>query len=238
MEYTTAELMVSVLCKSLKDGEVAIMGAFSAVPVLSCRLAQQTHAPNLSFIVGGSGAVNPMLEPLTSSSCDYALLKSESVAPLPDVIDFEAKTQIDVFFAGGLQIDGHGNCNLVGVGDYRKPKVRGPGTVGLTFLSRARRYIVYTMTHSTRTFVDKIDFVSGGGNASSIVTPLCVMEFDKHKNVRLVSTHPNVDVKTVVENTGFALNTDDVKTTKAPSQEELNIMRKLDPQGVARNSIK
>jgi len=157
---------------------------------------------------------------------------------LTDVIDFEARTEIDVFFAGGLQIDKHGNCNLVGVGDYNKPKVRGPGTVGLAFLSRARRYMIYTMAHSKRTFVEKVDFVSGTGNPSLIVTPLCVMGFDKDKQVRLISTHPNVDTKDVVENTGFELITDDVKVTEGPSAEELKIMRRLDPLGVARNTVK
>lgn len=238
MDYTKGELMVSVLSRALKDGEVAIMGAFSTIPMLSCRLAQLTHAPNITYIAGGSGAVNPKLEPLAASSCDFALTKSECVLPLPDVIDFEARTEIDVFFAGGLQIDKYGNCNLVCVGDYNKPKLRGPGTVGLTFLSRARSYIVYAMSHSKRNFVDKVDFVSGSGNPSMIVTPLCVMGFDENRRVKLISVHPNVDVKDVVDNTGFELNTDNVETTKEPHPKDLEIMRKLDPHGIARYSVK
>jgi len=238
MDYAKGELIVSVLSKALKDGEVAIMGAFSAIPMLSCRLAQLTHAPNLTYIAGGSGAINPKLDPLVASSCDFSLLKSEAAVPLPDVIDFEARTEIDVFFAGGLQIDKHGNCNLVCVGDYKKPKVRGPGTVGLTFLSRARRYIIYTTTHSKRNFVEKVDFISGGGNPSLIVTPLCVMGFGEDKIAKLVSVHPKVDVKDVIDNTGFELSAEKVETTKEPSPEELELMRKLDPQGVAIYSVK
>jgi glutaconate CoA-transferase subunit B len=238
MDYTTGELIVSVLSRALKDEEVAIMGAFSAIPMLSCRLAQLTHAPNLSYIAGGSGAINPKLEPLVASSCDFALLKSECVVPLSEIIDFEARTEIDVFFAGGLQVDRKGNCNLVCVGDYDAPKVRGPGTVGLAFLSRARRYMIYTMTHSKRTFVEKVDFVSGGGSPSLIVTPLCVMGFDQDGSAKLVSVHPNVDTKDVIDNTGFELSAENVGTTKEPGSDELEIMRTLDPLGVARYSVR
>ena len=115
-----AELMAYTLSKHLNDGEVAIMGAFSGIPMLASRLAQLTHAPNLSYITGGSGAVNPLLEPLVASSCDDRLLKAECVVPLSDVIDFEARTEIDIFFAGGLQIDERGNCNLTGDGLYEE----------------------------------------------------------------------------------------------------------------------
>ena len=143
-DMTTAEIMTVALAHHLNDGELVIMGAFSMIPMLASRLAQETHAPNLSWIAGGSGAVNPRLEPLVLSSCDVRLLKSESVLPLSTVIDFEGKTRIDLFFAGGLQIDKYGNCNLVCIGDYKAQKLRGPGTVGLPFLARAKRYAIYT----------------------------------------------------------------------------------------------
>jgi glutaconate CoA-transferase subunit B len=206
-----------------------------------------THAPNLSYITGGSGAVNPLLEPLPASSCDDRLLKAECVVPLSDVIDFEARTEIDIFFAGGLQIDERGNCNLIGIGSPGKIKFRGPGSVGLPFLSRARRYAIYAMSHSARTFVKKVDFVSGpgfvegknfpGGGPSLVVTPLCVMDFADEK-MRLKSVHPGVSVDDVVQNTGFELRVpDDVPETEPPSDEAMELMREIDPLGVGRNSL-
>lgn len=247
VEVKTAEMMASALSKHLSDGEVAIMGAFSGIPMLASRLAQMTHAPNLSYITGGSGAVNPLLEPLPASSCDDRLLKAECVLPLSDVIDFEARTEIDIFFAGGLQIDVRGNCNLIGIGRPGEIKFRGPGSVGLPFLSRARRFAVYTMNHSVRTFVEKVDFVSGPGfvdgkdfpssGPSLVVTPLCVMDFHEER-MRLKSVHPGVSVDDVVQNTGFELRIpDDVPQTGLPTEEELELMREIDPLGVARNSL-
>ncbi|MFQ6128845.1 MAG: CoA-transferase subunit beta [Thermoplasmata archaeon] len=247
VEVKTAELMASVLSKHLEDGEVAIMGAFSAIPMLASRLAQMTHAPNLTYIAGGSGAVNPLLEPLVASSCDDRLLRAECILPLSDVIDFEARTEIDIFFAGGLQIDERGNCNLIGVGKPGEMKLRGPGSVGLPFLSRARRYAIYAMNHSPRTFVENVDFISGpgfvegknfpGGGPSLVVTPMCVMDFHE-KRMRLMSVHPGVSVDDVVENTGFNLQIPEkVFDTELPTEKELELMREIDPLGVARNSL-
>lgn len=247
VEITKADIMTVAMAKGLKDEEVVIMGAFSALPMLASRLAQLTHAPNLTFICGGSGAVNPLLDPLPESSCDDRLLKAECVYPLPDVIDLESRPEIDVFFAGGLQIDAKANCNLIGIGKPGELKFRGPGSVGLPFLSRAKRFIVYTMAHNTRNFVPEVDFISGPGfidkellseGPSLIITPLCVMDFED-KRMRLKSVHPGATTDMVQENTGFELIIpEDVGDTPLPTEEELAHMLRLDPLGSARESIR
>ncbi|HYM96444.1 MAG TPA: CoA-transferase, partial [Candidatus Sulfotelmatobacter sp.] len=215
--YTTAELMTAVMARQLRPGELAIMGAVSALPQAACRLAQLTSAPGLWFIAGGSGAVNPHLDPLVASSCDERLLDADVVMTLPDVILVEGRGDlIDVFFAGGMQIDVHGNCNLGPIGPWRHPTMRGPGGVGLPFVSRAGRIVIYAMSHDRRTFVEHVDFVSGpgfinghnhlpGGGPSLIVTPLCTMDFDHDSHVaRLLTLHPGVTLDQVLEATGFA----------------------------------
>lgn len=251
-EYATSELMASIMAHHLQDGEVAVMGAVSMVPMAACRLAQETHAPNLTWIAGGSGAVNPRLYPLVPSSCDYDLLRSDCALPLPDVILLEGRGAFDVFFAGGLQIDQFGNCNLVCVGDWEKPALRGPGTVGLPFLPRARRVVIYTQAHNRRTFVPKVDFLSGPGFLSGgeelasygvpgkgpalVVTPLATMDFEpESKRMRLKTVHPGVTVEQVRDNTGFDLIIPDrVPESAPPTEEELAILRAIDPAGIVR----
>lgn len=254
--YSTAELMACVMSRHLQDGEVAIMGAVSMIPMAACRMAQETHAPNLYYIAGGSGAVNPHLEPLVFSSCDDENLRSDAAMALPDVILLEGHgKRLDVFFGGGLQIDKYGNCNLVCIGDWHKPALRGPGTVGLPFLPRAGRVVIYTTSHNARTLVEKVDFNSGpgfldgpegwaakglpGNGPALVVTPLCAMDFDeKSKIMRLQSVHPGVTVEQVVENTGFKLIVPEhVPTTPEPTETELKALRQIDPTGVARNLI-
>jgi acyl CoA:acetate/3-ketoacid CoA transferase beta subunit len=47
--------------------------------------------------------------------------------------------------------------------------------------------------------------------------------------MRLVSTHPDVTVDEVVEQTGFPLAVDDPAVTRAPTAEELAIIRDMAP---------
>ncbi|MFI5282185.1 MAG: CoA-transferase subunit beta [Candidatus Dormibacterales bacterium] len=251
--YSVPELMAVAMSRHLADGEVAIMGAVSALPMAACRLAQRTHAPDLWFVAGGSGAVNPHLSPIPPSSCDARLLEADAVLPLPEVVMLEGRGDVfDVFFAGGLQIDAHGNANLEVVGDPASPRLRGPGGVGLPFLPLAGRVVLYTMSHDVRTFVERVDFVSGPGflggphewkssrhcgrGPALVVTPLCTFAFDDDSlRARLRTLHPGVTEKQVREATGFDLGVSgQVGQTEPPSSVELEILRGIDSGGLLR----
>lgn len=256
-DWTVPELMAVEMSRHLAAGEVAIMGAVSSLPMAACRLAQETHAPGLWFVAGGSGAVNPHLSPIPESSCDERLLRADCVLPLPDVVMLEGRGDVfDVFFAGGLQIDVHGNTNLAHVGDAAHPKLKGPGGVGLPFLPLAGRVVIYTMSHDPRTLVEKVDFVSGPGflegpeewsrkrrdgrGPALIVTPLCTMDFDPSTlRARIRSVHPGVSAAHVQEMTGFDLRLpaeNEAPETLPPSQHELEILRRIDSAGLLRRA--
>jgi glutaconate CoA-transferase, subunit B len=248
--YETQELMAAVMARALKDGEVAGTGAGSAVARAACRLAQLLHAPNLSYVAGGSGAFNSFSEPLTASSCDYANLLCEAVMPVADVITSVAGGKLDVFFCGGLQVDKFGNLNLSLIGDPAKPTLRGPGSAGLPFISAARRSIIFMTEHSRRNFVEKVDFVTApgfldggeswrkakaegrltGNGPALVVSNLAVLDFEEEsKAMRLVSVHPNVTIEQVQAATGFELIVPaEVRTTTPPSPTELRLLRELD----------
>ncbi|MHB8456947.1 MAG: hypothetical protein ACYDBS_04560, partial [Acidimicrobiales bacterium] len=135
--WSPGELMAVELARQLRDDDVAVMGTASALPQLACRLAKQTHAGDLWFVAGGTCGVNPHLAPAVPSCCDESLLQADTAVPLRDIVLLEGRGDVfTVFFSGGLQIDAHGNCNLVTVGEWARPRLRGPGTVGLPFLSR------------------------------------------------------------------------------------------------------
>ncbi|HET7421640.1 MAG TPA: CoA-transferase [Candidatus Dormibacteraeota bacterium] len=234
--WTTSELMAAEMSRHIADGEVAIMGAVSALPMAACRLAQATHAPASWFVAGGSGAVNPHATPLPQSSCDDRLLDAACVLPLPEVVMLEGRGDVfDVFFAGGLQIDAFGNTNLERIGRAEHPRLKGPGGVGLSFLPLAGRVVIYTMTHDPRTLVEQVDFVSGpaksltGRGPVLIVTPLCTMDFDPDTGrARLRTVHPGVTADQVRAATGFALAVQDsVPETEPPSRRDLEVLRRL-----------
>jgi glutaconate CoA-transferase subunit B len=237
-------IMAAAIAGALRDGEVVVMGANPLLPLAGSRLAQLTHAPNLTLIVGPSGGVNTLVEPLAPSAGDYANLVAEAILDFPDVLMLQMGGRADVFFAGGLQIDRRGNCNLALVGDPKRPTLRGPGSAGIPWAHSSRRTILYAASHTKRVFVPKVDFVSLAGwpekttprqmGPELVLTPLAVLDFTPQGDMRLVSMHPGVSVQEVLDNTSFDLTLPegDVPTTPEPIEEQMRIMREFDPDGL------
>jgi acyl CoA:acetate/3-ketoacid CoA transferase beta subunit len=107
--------------------------------------------------------------------------------------------------------------------------------------------------HSAKVFVERVDYVCGLGydraaqlgaggrfhRIGRVVTNLAVLDFDTpDRSMRVASLHPGVTLADVQAKTGFALATaHDVPTTRAPTDEELQIIRALDPDGRARKEL-
>lgn len=236
-------VMAATMSHALRDGEVVVAGANSLLPMAAARLAQLTHAPNLSLVAGASGGVNSLMEPLVPSSGDYSNLVAEAVLSFPEVLMMQMGGNADVFFAGGVQIDRRGNCNLAYVGAQEKPLLRGPGSAGLPWAAACKRTILYTTSHNTRLFVPKVDFISLAGwpekpshehGPGLVVTPLAVMDFTSEGDMRLVSVHSGVTIDEVVRNTGFEMimPQSEAPTTPQPTPEEMRLMREFDLDGL------
>jgi glutaconate CoA-transferase subunit B len=237
-------IMAAAIAHALRDGETLFIGANPLIPLAGARLAQLTHAPDLTIVAGASGGVNPLLEPLAPSSGDYANLVAEAVLSFDDVLLMVMGGHADVFFAGGIQIDRFGNCNLATVGEHGNPHLRGPGSAGIPWASRARRTILYTTSHTRRVFVPQVDFVSLSGWPTSlqgkrhgpelVVTPLAVLDFTSQGTMRLVSVHTAVTPEEVRDNTGFDLAgpEGDVPVTPQPTTREMLLMRGFDLDGL------
>jgi glutaconate CoA-transferase subunit B len=238
-------VMAAAISPALRDGETLFIGANPLIPFAGARLAQLTHAPNLTMIAGASGGVNPLLDPLAPSSGDYANLVAEAVLPFQEVLMLFMGGHGDVFFAGGLQIDQRGNCNLATVGSHDRPVLRGPGSAGIPWASRAKRTILYTTAHTKRVLVPHVDFVSLAGwtdvsEADSAfsgpelaITPLAVLDFSGGA-MRLVSVHAGVTPEEVADNTGFDLIMPEgqVPVTAQPTAQEMLHMRTFDLDGL------
>ncbi|HLC27024.1 MAG TPA: CoA-transferase [bacterium] len=256
--YSTAELMAVVLSRELRDGEFGALGAASQIPMAAVKLAKLTHAPNLSWLCGGSGAINSKLPTLLQSAADYRnLFGAEYRTSMEDVVDMEMRGRVHFACLGGMQIDQYGNSNMVCVGDYHNPTVRGPGTVGLIFTAAFGRVYIYLHHHNPQILVEKVDFISGPGfydgsrmrdefvnkNAKGpcmVLTPLAVFDFDEiSRKMRLCSVHPGCTVEQVLAKTGFRpLLKEPITQTQAPTEEELALLRtQVDPEGVLRQLI-
>jgi glutaconate CoA-transferase, subunit B len=131
-----------------------------------------------------------------------------------ELFDCAAQGRVDAFFLGGGQIDGHGNINLVGTGDYPTSAVRWPGSFGSAYLYHlVPRVILFREEHSPRVFVPKVDFVSAAamtpevarrGGPYALLTNMAVFDFDKARGgFRLRSVHPPYTAQDIRANTGF-----------------------------------
>ena len=162
---------------------------------------------------------------------------------LPQMIDF-IDWQVHFFdFAilGALQTDRFGNINTVCIGDHARPKLRGPGTVGISALcGLSRRFYIMMTRHDRSAFVPKVDFICGAGHmqggtfahrrraARGRTAPgrrrrsACSTSRRWCKAMRIKSLHDGVTLDEARNNTGFDLIVPDKieRTAAAPTDEE------------------
>lgn len=246
-----AEYMAVALARALRDDEWGACGAYSAIPMSAFMLARRQHAPNLWWMSGGGGAINPRCVLVDSSSNHWTWQGAEAVFTIEDIVDYEfggwrRKPNVGLF--GGIQVDRNGSVNMVGIGEYPKLKLRGPGTVGLAFAAHFHRTMIYLNKHDDRTLVEQVAYTSAPGHTEMrrkhvgkhshgpelIVTPQAVFAFDEQGNAQLRSITPGHSEKEVREHTGFDFTTvDGLGETEPPTPEQLAILREeIDPLGL------
>ena len=110
--------------------------------------------------------------------------------------------------------------------------------------------MIVAIKHDKRRFVEKVDFVTSpgfldgnstrqdagliSGGMYRVVTDLAIMGFDeKNRSMKVEALHPGVTAEEVRDNTGFdILIENNIGTTEAPTEEELGVLRGLDPERV------
>ncbi|MFQ6074827.1 MAG: CoA-transferase subunit beta [Candidatus Bathyarchaeia archaeon] len=262
---TVWEVMATAVAHELKDDEKWFIGLatgektrmlLQCVPIVGMALAQHTHAPNSTMLVAG-WIHNPIVREIPTgmeSEFGTELKDWRCEAQISDggpTICYR-RGDVDVGFGSAAQIDKYGNCNIVCIGNYHKPKVRliGPIFQPGHFSLFGKEIII--VDHEKRNFVDRVDYISGvgyldgpgarerlgliGSGPCMVLTDLAVFDFDEEtKLIRLKSVHPGVTVEQVRENTGFTHEyiPKRVPTTPLPTPEELRIIREvIDPRGV------
>jgi len=245
--YNTAELVTVMSARALEDGKIVFGGA--GMPLVSCILAQKTHAPKLTILFEG-GVIGPHIEPgklPPSTNEQRCARRSNMLLSITDVLLLQQRGYVDYGFLGGAQIDQYGNLNSSFIGDPDNPKVRLPGTGGANPIASLASKILVAMHHERKRFVEKVDFITapgylhGGdsrekaglteGGVYQVITHLGIFGFDKTtRRMCLQALHPGASVEEVKERTGFeVLIPEDLSYTDPPTEEELRILRELDP---------
>ncbi|SLN28660.1 CoA-transferase [Oceanibacterium hippocampi] len=219
-EIRTEELLIAVIARLLGPCRHVAVGASSPIPAAGAMLRRAQGDGRMTVNLLGSEAQNRF----TSGGVE--------------LFDCAAQGRIDAFFLGGGQIDGQGNINLVGIGDYPDNKVRWPGSFGSAYLYHlVPNVILFREEHSRRVFVPKVDFVSAPGisgpevnrpgGPKALLTGMALFDFDRARpGFRLRSVHPGYTLRDIEENTGFAFEHEaDPETTEPPDPATLALIR-------------
>ena len=149
---------------------------------------------------------------------------------------------------GATQIDRFGNQNISCIGPWEKPKAQLLGVRGAPGNTVNHPTSYWISTHSKRSFVEKVDMVSGVGydraNAAGtaanrfheircVVSNKGVFDFATPDNtMRLVSMHPGVTIEEIIHLTGFELVIpDEIPISRIPTEAELALIEFFDPHG-------
>jgi acyl CoA:acetate/3-ketoacid CoA transferase beta subunit len=251
--YDVHELMVTRVAAEVDEDGVTVMGSFTPLAYASYMLAKLTHAPRA--YLAGFDAVGMSPIQLSFTGAEAAAYKGAVCrwGMLTEINSIHLSNHGGVEAVSSAQFDGDGAINLSTIGPFDKPKVRLPGGAGAAeVIKMYRKMIAYFGNHSSRTLVDKVEFVTGtrwkvGAESRRqaglqpgpiiVVTNLAVLVKDEDDQpFRIESVHPGVDPQVVVDNTGFALDVpSDVPVTAEPTAKQLELLRtKIDPFGTVK----
>jgi glutaconate CoA-transferase subunit B len=243
-EYKPEEIMTVAAARLLRNEDICFVGI--GLPSAACNLARLSHAPDITLIYeSGTIATKPDVLPLSIGDgelCETAM----TTCSVPEMFRYWLQGgRITRGFLGAAQLDKFANINTTVIGPYDKPKVRLPGSGGAPEIATSCGEIFIVMKQGTRSFVEKVDFVTSlghgkGGNdrqsygvttkgPTKVITDLCIMEPDRvSKELTLVGLHPGVTREAVIEATGWAVKfAPKLTETAPPTDAELKVLRAL-----------
>lgn len=248
MTFTTEELMVVAAAREIKDQEVVFVGM--RLPMLAFAVAKKTHAPNaVGFYECGIVRDEPSETLLYTMGDTPNVIGAQWCTTTNHLMFLMQQGNVDCGFIGGAEIDKYGNVNTSYIGNYQDPKVKLPGSGGAADIASLSKRLLVIMNHEKRRFKDQVDYITspgygcGGkwrdeqglprGGVGTLITTLGTMKPDPvTKELELISIHPGISVDDVMENTGWNLKiSNGLKETEPPSTSELNVIRKIDPEG-------
>lgn len=250
--FTLAELAIVAAAEAWRDSPEVLATGIGTIPRVAVGLAKLTFAPQLLMTDGEACLIEEPI-PLGPRG-DFKPVYSGWM-PYGRVFDNVWCGRRHAMVTP-VQLDQWGQANISCLGDFKKPKVQMLGVRGFPGNSINHKNSIFLPQHSKRVFVEgEVDVVASVGysdkrwpdgakrNLGSIglvVTDLCVMDFggaDHH--LQVVSLHPGVGFDEVQAATSFTLTrSPQMKETVAPTEEQLAIIRRLDPHDMRASVFK
>ncbi len=202
-------------------------------PSTAAILARRIHNPELVLVYeSGTIGAKPRRIPLSIGDGELAET-ADVVVSVPEMFNYWiGPGRVQVAFLGAAQIDRHANLNSTVIGDYDSPRTRLPGAGGAPEIATGCEEVVVIASHTQRTFVKSLDFLSTtGARTSSVITDMGVLE-PRDGELTLTALHPGVGVEQVLDATGWELRlADELAVTPEPTEQELTALRELIARG-------
>jgi acyl CoA:acetate/3-ketoacid CoA transferase alpha subunit/acyl CoA:acetate/3-ketoacid CoA transferase beta subunit len=260
-EFSIGDQMVSALAATIEDEDTIVLGSFTPLAYAAYNLAKLTTAPN-AFVVGYSGVDARPFEMGFHTSEAACIKNSAGLWSMTECIEaLHFRGTGDVEAVSSAQMDANGDINISWLpmpvrdeegnptGEWNTRALRLPGGAGAPVVfGLHRKSVAYFPNHSKMIFVPKVNYVTGTRVYLSdeerieqglrpgpviVVTNLCVMEMKERGVWNVVSLHQGVTAQDVIDNTGFEVQiADDCPVTKAPTRQEVDLIKQVDPTGI------
>jgi acyl CoA:acetate/3-ketoacid CoA transferase beta subunit len=244
-DWTPDELMTVNAARALAGARTCFVGI--GLPSTAANLARRTFRPDLVLIYeSGALGAKPATLPLSIGDGELADT-ADAVVSVPEMFNYWLQAgRIDVGFLGAAQLDRYANINttVVNRGPGR-PEGRLPGAGGAPEIAASCGEVLIVLRHSTRNFVERLDFVTSVGHGSgagdrerlglrgrgpsAVITDLGILRPDPDTaELVLTELHPGATVEQARSATGWSLRTlGTVGTTEPPTGAELAALRAL-----------
>jgi glutaconate CoA-transferase subunit B len=248
MSYTTEELMVVAAAREIQDHEVVFVGM--RLPMLAFAVAKKTHASNaVGFYECGIVRDFPSETLLYTMGDTPNVTGAQWCTTTNHLMYLMQQGNVDCGFIGGAEIDKYGNVNTSYIGHHENPTIKLPGSGGAADIASLSKRLLVIMNHEKRRFKESVDYITspgygtGGdwrekeglprGGIGALITTLGLMRPEAGSNeLELVTVHPGIKIEDIKESTGWDLKVSkELKETVAPSKEELEVIRSIDPEG-------
>jgi glutaconate CoA-transferase, subunit B len=260
--YTPQELMVVCAARQIQDGEHVFVGmrlpllafalakrthAPNCVGLFEAGLVRDMPASRLLYTMGD-------LANITGSLWATRMVNLMGLMAAGEVqLGFIGGAEIDLY--------GNLNTSMIGPldksGSYEHPRVRLPGSGGAADIASLSQRLAIIMQHDRHRLRERVDYVTSPGygypgehgpagtawrqraglprgGPAALITTLALFTFDpENGEAVLQSYHPGTTLEQVQEQTGWQLRlAPDCAETLPPSEQELQVIRECDPEGV------
>lgn len=239
MEYGKPEMMAVAIMREIKTGDIVFHGLASSTPMVAMKAAKAL-GKEFTYVTLSDGVDHDWGNPPRVASTLTANTYEGSVAAfgLDEIFDLYASGKGDIAFLSCLQMDKSGRIAMSYLGgDYDHPKLRGPGGAGSATLTPVTpRTVIWKTQHDKKTFVEHVDFATTSPAVDklfTLITPLAIFRKPVGENeLKLECIFPYTTLEEVKENTGWVIDETDVPVMDPPTEEELNAIKRVDPNNI------